>query len=234
MNIAIVSGGFDVLHSGHIKLFKGAAKHGRLIVGLNSDDWLLSKKGYVVMPWEQRAEIINELECVDVVMPFSDDESGTCLDLLRYWVNPINPEVGLIDRLSLCNGGDRSPDEDPIPEEQFCIDHGIKLVYGVGDDGKSCSSKSIAQKIITEGFHSTDLVNLYETLTDIILPRLTKFRQITVSCPILLSADEWNKTLDKMIDGFEIISDDNVTDENYSQVEESLGLFAKWYLDLWS
>ena len=42
-SIALVTGGFDPIHSGHIALFKEAAKLGELYVGVNSDQWLKNK-----------------------------------------------------------------------------------------------------------------------------------------------------------------------------------------------
>ena len=37
----LVTGGFDPLHSGHIRYFNQAKELGdKLIVGLNSDDWI--------------------------------------------------------------------------------------------------------------------------------------------------------------------------------------------------
>ena len=39
-NIALVSGGFDPLHSGHIKYFQEATQYGDIVVLLNSDEWL--------------------------------------------------------------------------------------------------------------------------------------------------------------------------------------------------
>ena len=51
MKIIIVSGGFDPLHSGHISYFKDAKSMGdKLIVALNSDQWLINKKGKAFMP----------------------------------------------------------------------------------------------------------------------------------------------------------------------------------------
>ena len=45
MKIAVVSGGFDPLHSGHISYLNAAKKSGSsLIVLLNSDEWLKKKK----------------------------------------------------------------------------------------------------------------------------------------------------------------------------------------------
>ena len=46
MKIVIVSGGFDPIHSGHISYFKAARELGDIvIVALNSDRWLINKKG---------------------------------------------------------------------------------------------------------------------------------------------------------------------------------------------
>ena len=46
MNVVLVTGGFDPIHSGHIQYFKRAKELGDvLIVGVNSDEWLTRKKG---------------------------------------------------------------------------------------------------------------------------------------------------------------------------------------------
>ena len=61
----LVTGGFDPLHSGHIAYFKEAKKLGtKLIVGLNSDDWLARKKGRPFMPFSERLSIIKEMKIV--------------------------------------------------------------------------------------------------------------------------------------------------------------------------
>ena len=45
MNIVVVSGGFDPVHSGHIAYFKSAKKLGhKLVIALNSDELLVRKK----------------------------------------------------------------------------------------------------------------------------------------------------------------------------------------------
>ena len=67
--IVIVTGGFDPLHSGHINLFKSAAKLGsRLIVGINSNKWLLRKKGYIFQAFSERKLIISNLNMVNEVI----------------------------------------------------------------------------------------------------------------------------------------------------------------------
>ena len=44
-NVIIVSGGFDPVHKGHIRMFREASYVGaNVIVGLNSDEWLSRKK----------------------------------------------------------------------------------------------------------------------------------------------------------------------------------------------
>ena len=59
MKIIVVSGGFDPIHSGHIAYFKAAKSLGdKLIVALNSDEWLINKKGKYFMPFYERKIII--------------------------------------------------------------------------------------------------------------------------------------------------------------------------------
>jgi len=51
MKIALVSGGFDLIHSGHIEYLKAASTIGdKLVVCLNSDSWL-EKKGKFFLPF---------------------------------------------------------------------------------------------------------------------------------------------------------------------------------------
>ena len=64
----VVSGGFDPIHVGHLRMFQEAAKLGSLTVVINTDDWLLRKKNYVFMPWEERAEIISAFDCMDRIV----------------------------------------------------------------------------------------------------------------------------------------------------------------------
>lgn len=135
MKIAVVSGGFDPVHSGHIAYMKSAATFGdKLYVCLNSDEWLIAKKGKPFMSFEERKSIIQELVFVDKVISF-DDSDGSCKNgLLKIIKNNPNDEV------IFCNGGDR--DIKNIPEKNI---DGLEFAFGVGGDKKVNSSSSILQ-----------------------------------------------------------------------------------------
>jgi len=126
-----VSGGFDPLHTGHLEMFHAAAAHGPLTVILNSDAWLLRKKGFVFMPWDQRAAIISELRCVAAVAVVDDADNTVCEALRR-----LKPR-------SFANGGDRKSDN--TPEVALCLDLGIDMLWRVGGD-KAESSSDIARR----------------------------------------------------------------------------------------
>ena len=81
--LVLVSGGFDPLHSGHIAFFKAAKELGTLGVAVNSDDWLIRKKGKYFMNVAERMSIIKELKCVDVAIEFSDKD-GTANDAIKW------------------------------------------------------------------------------------------------------------------------------------------------------
>ena len=81
-NVIIVSGGFDTVHKGHIRMFREAANLGaQVIVGLNSDEWLSRKKGKSFMEWDERAEILESCKFVNQVIPF-DDSDDTASDVI--------------------------------------------------------------------------------------------------------------------------------------------------------
>ena len=134
--IVVVSGGFDPIHSGHIRLIKEARALGdQLIVGINSDEWLARKKGQAFMPWQERLCVINNLQQVDEVYTFNDDD-GTATHLLQQ-VRAHYPA----DRIIFANGGDRT--QDNIPEMAV---PNVEFVFGVGGTDKANSSSWILQE----------------------------------------------------------------------------------------
>lgn len=134
MKIIIVSGGFDPLHSGHIAYFKSAKELGdKLIVALNSDEWLVKKKGKFFMPFLERKAIVENLSCVDLVIDFEDDEVGSASNALIK-LKKMYPD----DEIIFANGGDRNKEN--IPEMSV---NGIDFKFGVGGDDKKNSSSWI-------------------------------------------------------------------------------------------
>jgi len=125
----MVSGGFDPMHVGHVRMIQEAAREfGNVIVAVNSDDWLLRKKGYVFMPFEERAEIARAIQGVIKVIAFDDSDNTAC-DAIRTQ-----------EPTFFANGGDRTTEN--TPEQQVCEELGVRMVWGVGG-GKIQSSSDL-------------------------------------------------------------------------------------------
>lgn len=139
MLISVVSGGFDPIHSGHVRLIREAAMYGEeLIVLVNSDEWLLRKKGYVSMSLGERMEILRAIDGVTKVVPAVDDDGTVCESL--HQLSFKYPE----DDIVFCNGGDRGRENTP---EMAVVDQiGGKMVFGVGGVDKQNSSSLIWPK----------------------------------------------------------------------------------------
>jgi len=136
LTIVLVTGGFDPLHSGHISYFNTARELGdKLIVGLNSDDWLTRKKGKSFMPWSERATIVSALHSVDRVINFNDNDN-TAIDAIRK-TKELFPNHNII----FANGGDRTKDN--VPEMVF---DDVEFVFGVGGANKANSSSWILEE----------------------------------------------------------------------------------------
>ena len=139
MKVVLVTGGFDPLHSGHISYFKEAKKLGdKLVVGLNSDEWLTRKKGKPFMPIQERVEIVKNLQMVDDVLVWDDEDdsaSGAIFKLMA--TSGYNCDV------IFANGGDRTKDN--IPEMKLWSDK-VEFVFGVGGSHKQNSSSWILQE----------------------------------------------------------------------------------------
>lgn len=134
MKISVVSGGFDPLHSGHINLIKSAKEYGDvLVVLLNSDNWLTRKKGKPFMPFVERRTILENMELVDAVISFNDDDETATQGL-----QAVKDMYGETEQYVFCNGGDRGKDD--IPE--MAVD-GYEFVFSVGGDHKANSSSWI-------------------------------------------------------------------------------------------
>ena len=130
--VVAVSGGFDPLHVGHVRMLKRAKKLGdKLVVIINNDHWLRAwKKREPFMPDKERKEIIEAIGCADRVILSSHkkntDDRSVCKDLEK-----IKPDI-------FANGGDRLLHN--IPEVATCKKINCKMVFNIGRGGKIQSS----------------------------------------------------------------------------------------------
>ena len=145
--IVMVSGGFDPVHIGHVRMFEEAKQLGdELVVYINNDNWLRAKKGFVFMPERERKEIIESFHAVDKVI-ISNHKKNTkdmsvCMGLIQ-----IKPHI-------FANGGDRTekdannPDSSLYKEREIHKKLGIKMIYNVGHGGKVQSSSDLVKNSI--------------------------------------------------------------------------------------
>jgi len=83
----ITYGTFDMFHIGHLKLLKRLKNLGdELIVVVSSDEFNKSKGKKVMIPYAQRAEIVENIKCVDLVIPENNWEQKVT-DVQKYNVD---------------------------------------------------------------------------------------------------------------------------------------------------
>ena len=126
--LVCVSGGFDPVHIGHLRMIEEAAKYGHVVVIVNSDKWLMRKKGYIFMPFSERCEILEGFTATGETTYVDDTDNSVCEALRR-----IKPDY-------FANGGDRKTDN--TPEMDVCNELGIELLWNVGG-GKIQSSSTL-------------------------------------------------------------------------------------------
>jgi D-beta-D-heptose 7-phosphate kinase/D-beta-D-heptose 1-phosphate adenosyltransferase len=145
--VVMVSGGFDPVHIGHVRLFNEAKKLGdELVVYINNDHWLRAKKGFVFMPEHERKEVIEAFNSVDRVV-ISNHKKNTldmsvCMGLIK-----IKPHI-------FANGGDRNekdannPNSSLYKERKIHKKLGIRMVYNIGHGGKVRSSSQLVKQAL--------------------------------------------------------------------------------------
>ena len=144
----MVSGGFDPVHIGHVRLFEEAKKLGdELVVVINNDNWKRKKRRHVFMPDQERKEIIEAFACVDRVVitghpknPIGPKEMSVYKELFK-----IRPHI-------FANGGDRNEEDAKNPDSSLyydvdtCKKLGIEMVFNIGHGGKVRSSSELLKE----------------------------------------------------------------------------------------
>tara|TARA_B100001540_G_scaffold276958_1_gene264162 strand:- start:14 stop:793 length:780 start_codon:yes stop_codon:yes gene_type:complete len=144
-DIALLSGGFDPVHIGHLAMIKEAAEIAqKVVILLNSDEWLIRKKGKPFMIGSQRAQILEEFESIHkVIIQDQDDDDSSNTAIKNF--KEANPKK----IICYCNGGDRS-DVKKIRETKVCEDLNIDLIFGIGGVHKLESSSNLTKNYLSD------------------------------------------------------------------------------------
>jgi cytidyltransferase-like protein len=154
--IVLITGGFDPLHSGHIELINSASKLGKVVVGLNSDDWLTRKKGSAFLCFEERKQIVENLKNVMLVIDFDDIDNSARNAIEKVKIMFPN------NKIIFGNGGDRTISN--IPEKElFENDTQIEFVFEIGGSNKKNSSSWILSNWTNNNFEKRKW-GLFKTL----------------------------------------------------------------------
>lgn len=141
----MVSGGFDPIHIGHVRLFQEAKKLGdKLVVVINNDHWKKQKRKHVFMPDKERKEIIEAFTGVDKVVISGHSRNPKDMSVSKELFK-IKPDI-------FANGGDRNEKDAKNPKSSLykdvetCKKLGIKMVFNVGHGGKVRSSSDLLKE----------------------------------------------------------------------------------------
>ena len=134
--VSLVTGGFDPIHSGHLRYFERAKDlSGYLVVGINTNEWLTKKKGQYFLPWVERADIISHLDMVDAVITVPDDDKGSACGAIAKCLE-------ISEQVIFCNGGDRGKSNTP-EIDGYGNDPRVEFKFGIGGEDKMNSSSWI-------------------------------------------------------------------------------------------
>ena len=118
-------GTFGMLHLGHIRHFEQAkALGGTLIVTITADEFNKSRRNLIFTDME-RWEMIQSLRCVDEVCLSFNSGAEKAIDLIR-------PDI-------YCKGIEY---KGRLPEQKYCEDRGIKVVFTDQDGWSSSDPKA--------------------------------------------------------------------------------------------
>lgn len=217
--LILVSGGFDPLHIGHLKYLQEAAAFGDVIVALNSDAWLLRKKGFVFHGFEDRKAILKALSCVAAVYAVDDSD------------NTVKEAILKLKPYAFAKGGDRTSVN--TPEVDLCNELGVHLIWNVGGEKIDSSSELVKKlwgsyEVLAEGpgykvkrltllpGKSTSLQSHSERCEHWIFPKTNQYRFVTRDARHQLSGGDEGLTVIEVQTG-DCREEDIIRYETFSQ-----------------
>jgi D-glycero-beta-D-manno-heptose 1-phosphate adenylyltransferase len=132
--VAVVNGAFDLLHVGHVRYLRGAkeaAAGGLLIAGVNSDASVRASKGpgRPLLPERERAELVDAVKGVDLVVLFDEKTAEALLSALK-------PDLHV-------KGTDYTPES--VPERALVASWGGRTV--IAGDPKDHSTTALIARL---------------------------------------------------------------------------------------
>jgi D-beta-D-heptose 7-phosphate kinase/D-beta-D-heptose 1-phosphate adenosyltransferase len=114
-------------------MIQGALNFGKVVIILNSDEWVRRHKRVLMMPWQDRREVLLSIRGVSAVEPV-DDSDGTVREALRR----LRPHM-------FGNGGFRTKQH--TPESELCHELGIVCVWGIGGGERDVYDAHVLESI---------------------------------------------------------------------------------------
>ncbi len=112
--VAMVDGGFDPIHDGHVRYIAAAGELGApVLCNVSPDEWV-SRKHVPLLTQPQRAAVLDAFRDVTYVHL----SSGTTVSVLEA----LRPRFYV-------KGVDWMASGLPLPEQRVCAEHGIEIVY---------------------------------------------------------------------------------------------------------
>lgn len=140
MTLVMTAGGFDPLHPGHLSLFRKARALGdRLVVVVESDEWLAARKHPPLLTQWQRIQLVGELRSVDDVLAGSGESCG-------HLIRERMPDIFVV--------GKDHEDTTTVPEADACKRLGTRIV--VIDSGDDTHSSNLVSSVV-KSFHSRNM-----------------------------------------------------------------------------
>lgn len=123
----LVTGTFNIMHAGHVRLLEFAARYGKVTVGINADPYLKEKYGDKAVPLVNRSYVLNSCIYVDKVVVFTEKDPSNLILKTK-------PKIYI-----------KGPDycEDNLPEMSAIKRTGAKLI--IHREGKEYNSSELVE-----------------------------------------------------------------------------------------